>query len=451
MEISRMLNLFEDTYLIYDKQIGKITDVFPNIESINLPCDVLKIFRFKQMNINRTQAKKLEEFLATSKDKDCMSIESSLGLFSLEIRKTDETIRILHLYNIDFTMKKVSEILSRNQLDPLTNVLGKTAIELYIDSILIKENIQQASVFMIDVDYFKNINDNYGHLFGDKVIVAVAEALQSLALTNGKIGRIGGDEFIFFVEQPLDRIGIKNMARSIRYALDNLKIGGLPFSCTATIGISQFPKDGRNFKELYSSCDKALYRGKEKGRDCHIIFDPEFHFGAKAPLAESTFAPSEIKLSITSFIGMILKKCLQSENINKDEVYKDVADFFNLDRIILCLNHNSILKYIRDPKDSYIKEYDRIDFEEYRKNFTSDDMHYINDVKTWKVKDILIYEIYNRCNTTSAVQVLVNDINQMNGFISYETTTGRRVWQRGELNTLVIITKIFNILYENEK
>lgn len=448
MEISRILDEFDDLFMIYDVEEDTVSEIYPPNKLILLPCNILDIFRIKNIDLDIHTLKQIERFLKSSEN--CINIHGAQGWYSLELRIMEDGCRYLHLYNLDNSMSKMKRFLSQSQLDPLTNVLQRNAMESYVESVLSENPEAQASMFMLDVDYFKNINDNYGHLFGDKVIMAVAEALKGLSGESGKVGRIGGDEFILFVKHELDRMGLKNIARLIRYVLDNLKIDGKPFSCSATIGIAQYPKDGRSFQELYTACDKALYRGKEKGRDCHIIYDPLVHSGTVfTPKQENTATVNS--LSITGFIGLILNRCLESVAENRRKIYLDIANFFNLDRIVLYRNGKAYAKYVRSEKDTDVSAYDRFVLEDYKKNFITDDMYHINDATTWKNKDNAVYNIYEQCNTISAVQILVFDQNDIcDGFMSYETISSRRVWQRGELNAFALITKIINIFSNHD-
>lgn len=452
MDISKLLEEFDDLYMVCDPVEAKVLELYPPMEGVQLPCDILSIFSIKRLNLDINHVKKIEHFLKSSLPPDCMNIQGPKGWYGLELKNVGPQKQLLHFFNLENSMAKMNKLIAQSQLDPLTNALQKTAIESYVDSVIKDKPDKQATMFMMDVDYFKNINDNYGHLFGDNVIVAVANALKGLCGASGKVGRIVGDEFILFVEHDLDRLGMKNIARLIRYVLDNLEIEGKPFSCTATIGISQYPKDGKTFQELYTACDKALYRGKEKGRDCHIIYDPQVHLGATATLENAENAAVVNKLSITAFIGLILKKCLGNVKTNRREIYTDVADFFNLDRIVLFRNGKVDLKYTKHPEDSNVALYKKFPFDSYKKNFITDELHYINDTSTWQMKDMNVYGIYEKCSTISVVQVLtVDNDGQVDGFMSYEMVHTHRVWQRGELNAFSIITKIINILSNYKK
>lgn len=445
MKLNYMLEEFDNIYMRYDSVNGKVLELYPPFEAVNLPCNILNILRMKKFHLNIAALNKIEVFIKNSKDRDCINVQGEKGWYCIESKRIDEETFILHLYSLSNTMDKIKNAIYKEQLDPLTNALQKNAIQTYVSSVLKEHPEKEATMFMLDVDYFKNINDNFGHIFGDKVIVAVAKALHDISGKSGKVGRIGGDEFILFVEQGLDRLGMKNIARLIRYVLDNLEVDGKPFSCTATIGICQYPKFASNFIELYNCCDKALYRGKEKGRDCHIIYDPMIHLGPMGLQEEKKDQHSVQKLSLPTFIAGIVKGFLKSEEYSENDVFKQIADFFNLDRIIIYRTNTIELKYAKTQELINIDEYIKIPFESYKEHFIMDDLLYINDTRTWRLTQNKIYDIYEKCGTSSAVQVLIFDANSTpSGFISYEIAHTKRVWQRGELNAFAILTKIIN-------
>lgn len=446
MKLNAMLEEFDNVYMKYDSVNGKVLELYPSFESVNLPCNILTILRGKKFNLNIAALNKIEKFIKNSRNKDCINVQGEKGWYCLESKRISDDEFVLHLYSLNNTMDKIKTAIYKEQLDPLTNALQKNAIQIYIDSVLKEHPENEATMFMLDVDYFKNINDNYGHLFGDKVISAVASALLDISGKSGKVGRIGGDEFILFVEQGLDRLGMKNIARLIRYVLDNLEVDGKPFSCTATIGICQYPKFANSFMELYTCCDKALYRGKEKGRDCHIIYDPLIHLGPTGLQEENNEEPKVQKLSMPTFVSQIVKGFLKSEEYTENDVFKQIADFFNLDRIIIFRLDSIELKYAKTEDIRNVDEYRKIPFDTYKEHFIMDDLMYINDIRTWKITQSKIYEIYEKSATSSAVQVLIFDTSgKPSGFISYEITHTKRVWQRGELNSFAVITKIINM------
>jgi len=121
---------------------------------------------------------------------------------------------------------------------------------------------------MIDLDYFKEKNDKFGHLVGDVILKEIAAALKSTLRDIDIIGRYGGEEFTV-VLAGINREGALLTAERIRSSVEHsvFKAYDEKVSVTVSIGISTFPEDGVDEHALIESADKALYRAKEKGRN----------------------------------------------------------------------------------------------------------------------------------------------------------------------------------------
>ncbi len=127
---------------------------------------------------------------------------------------------------------------------------------------------RQLTVMMMDLDHFKNINDTYGHLVGDRVLVMVADVLKSYFRTADFIARFGGEEFcVILPETPLASAHLT--AERIRMAVSNIKLNdnGREVTVTISIGLSTFAKGMKSFTELIELADKQLYKAKEGGRN----------------------------------------------------------------------------------------------------------------------------------------------------------------------------------------
>ena len=269
--------------------------------------------------------------------------------------------------------------------------------------------------------------------FPDLYLVA---NVQDLRLSKQEILSLGYDAVSY------QRLGIKEIARQIRYQLDNLVIRSKLFSITATIGISQYPKDGNDFKSLYQACDKALYRGKDKGRDCHIIYDKNIHFG---DIDEHHLSNDNLvvnRLSLSNFIGILVKNLLDP-NMNINNIFEMIANYFNLDRILVLKSSDIISIYSKDKKNL---KFEKFNIEEYKKYFVVDDILCINDTKTWRIKDETMYNTYKKYKTAALIQSLMkNSEGDIIGLLSFEMTTMKRVWQRSEINAMAIVSKILNV------
>ncbi|HJW23715.1 MAG TPA: EAL domain-containing protein, partial [Rhodocyclaceae bacterium] len=122
------------------------------------------------------------------------------------------------------------------------------------------------AILFIDLDRFKHINDSLGHLFGDKVLVEVAERIKACLRQTDTAARLGGDEFVLLLHD-VDMRGVEVTAQRVIEALAKpFDIDNLSFTVTCSIGIAVYPNDGQCADDLIKNADTAMYRVKEHGR-----------------------------------------------------------------------------------------------------------------------------------------------------------------------------------------
>ncbi|HAZ09707.1 MAG TPA: hypothetical protein DCY56_01185 [Candidatus Omnitrophica bacterium] len=124
------------------------------------------------------------------------------------------------------------------------------------------------SFLMVDLDYFKEKNDKFGHLVGDVILREIAKILKSNLREIDMIGRYGGEEFSV-VLAGIDKVGAFQVAERLRSSIEHsvFKAYDEKVSSTISIGIASFPEDGVDENTLIESADRALYKAKEDGRN----------------------------------------------------------------------------------------------------------------------------------------------------------------------------------------
>ena len=137
------------------------------------------------------------------------------------------------------------------------------------------------SILLLDIDYFKRINDNYGHAVGDQVLTQFANSVKSALRSIDTLGRYGGEEFIVLLpENDLRSAAI--VAERVRLAVERQIVeAGLP-ACTTSIGCASIADSGPTLPLLLAQADAALYAAKREGRNAVRLAEPPVHAAALA-------------------------------------------------------------------------------------------------------------------------------------------------------------------------
>ena len=166
-----------------------------------------------------------------------------------------------------------------NVIDSLTGLVSRQHIIGFIQNLV--ENGVPFTLALLDLDNFKFINDTYGHKTGDGVLASLSGDLERYLGDYAIAGRYGGDEFLIVNFRDLCYDQIKaffaGLYSDYNVLRKNIGLDDYEPFITGTIGSAVFPKDAQDYASLFSLADKALYRGKTKGRNCYIIYVEEKH------------------------------------------------------------------------------------------------------------------------------------------------------------------------------
>ena len=189
-------------------------------------------------------------------------------LISLDpnVSKDDMIIAFRDISELENNKHTVSTLKHTSEIDGLTKIFNRVATEQKITE-YISENPKETSlVLLLDLDNFKAVNDVFGHIEGDHLLVETAEKLEHFFRSTDIVGRLGGDEFIVFLpsvkEMDIDPL----VSRIIEQLKKEYHTPDLHFEVTASIGVAHYPKDGNSFSELYHCADIALYDAKRSGK-----------------------------------------------------------------------------------------------------------------------------------------------------------------------------------------
>ncbi|MHB1293342.1 MAG: GGDEF domain-containing protein, partial [Sulfuricella sp.] len=174
--------------------------------------------------------------------------------------------------------KRLMEYLRESSLrDAMTGLYNRRFLEEYTTTLVAASQRRQSpfSVLMLDLDYFKQVNDTFGHEAGDKVLKTLAETLVKSVRTSDMVIRYGGEEFLIVLLDTGAEVAM-TVAEKIRAKVEETKISlpGTMLQKTISIGVSEFPSDTDTFWQVLKFADVALYEAKSQGRNRVIRFIP---------------------------------------------------------------------------------------------------------------------------------------------------------------------------------
>ena len=164
--------------------------------------------------------------------------------------------------------ENLAKLQYRAWADSLTGLLNREGATEQISSFLSKAGQRgRHTLFMIDLDNFKSVNDTFGHFEGDHVLTILASKLKSAFRSDDIVGRLGGDEFVVLMKNTPMYDAVRKKAAELLSALEYMTSADeLSVTVTASIGISSYNGGDKTFETLYKQADEALYQAKLNGK-----------------------------------------------------------------------------------------------------------------------------------------------------------------------------------------
>ena len=365
--------------------------------------------------------------------------------FSLIKNEHGEPLRAVGIIrNIHTLKQEQASLLKRAQTDSMTGLPNKMTTETFVREHL--KELQDGAhdiVMLIDVDDFKDINDTYGHLTGDEVIVNIANTLMRHTFNEGFVGRIGGDEFLVYLPNIFDIQLACEKAEKYASALKDKYPGdnGKP-QVTLSIGIAT-TDISIPYSDMIEKADAAVYQAKLNGKNGYVLFDDslkrsEYHNERK----DNTSNYNPIVLS--NAISILCEKADTSTCIQKAIHY--IGNAMNIDRIAIWEyedNRNYLNKSFEWQAASYpyadsaTQKLHAVQWEEI------DTLSMTGTYHTSNTKNIRLNNfgkgVY--AGVTEFIQSKFTYQNETIGYIGYFSYTEDSAWSSDTIETFHLFTK----------
>lgn len=337
-------------------------------------------------------------------------------------------------YNVDIFKDKGLDII----LDDLTKVVSRPYIISYVKDLIDKK--LPFSMAMLDVDNFKQINDRFGHLTGDEVLSIIGNRLTEYIKDAGFVGRYGGDEFLIVLNDQYSYDDIWAKLRNLLnecfrnefVALDN------KIYITATIGSVSFPYDGNTYNDLFMNADKALYRGKQKGRNCFIIYNRALHYKIDTHAIH--------QMTLFEMMNKLFDSIDSSTNMEAsiNSAFQLICDFVGITNInLVSKNGKSICYAIKDKVDI---SYDVLD--EAYQEVNSQRIKVVNNYCELKDQYQGLFEVCDKEQIKAFNLLLLSSNKYEFGYIIFIDHERKRIWQPEEIALFVYFSRLLSLNLE---
>lgn len=456
LEASR-LEAFEyssakDTLILYDNSMNVQATVEDFLQNIDYDASIDAEYRpavksFFQGNVSQpliTKGKKLH----TGKEVQCI-LQGMLLHDEL-----DEYALIGTIKDITAFSEKAQQLQKKAQLDSLTGLANHAhGMELITQALLDRNPLDTCAFVIVDLDFFKQINDTYGHLFGDHVLQETANIFKDVLPSDTIISRFGGDEFILFFPS-ISKMDLIHKLNRIMQHIHEVEMLNDTDNLTCSMGICFVPENSSSYTydQLMENADWALYQAKDSGRDTYIFCDnlnryQEEHYNSCSdnnkidaryfqndPIA-TAFEVIETSLSVEEGISLLLKI---------------IGTRFHLDRIsIIDMDIQGMVarhSYCWTKDNSVFCFHGQFSFsqDEFRKLFKMRDQTGLCELTPHEL-DSSLPVMTAAMNRTKAKNIILAPMichGQMVGVMSYSVCSKTRHWSSHSKQQLSEITKI---------
>jgi len=455
--IKNVLKFHNELIFVFDIASKQISDIYkgPNkYKDIATIDELLDIFE-NHFDLKNNHNNKFKNFLA-----NLNPVNESFE-FKSNFYKNDDSI-----INIVFKALPIDE---NRLLFSISNYIEET-LSLYDDltkcytekafiSKLQKtiESNKEFVLMKIDVDDFKEFNAKYGHMFGDMLLIEIASIIKATILNNGYVARVGGDQFLVLIYISNDYDMVHEACRSLRIKISTLDGSNCVKNAkfTATIGSSQFPKDGSNAELLLKKVDSALIRGKGKGKNCFIMYteekcgvvtlDDDIKYISKRM---DTYNSSITNYNIIYGIIEVLNRKSYIK-FNFEDSISLLGNFFMLDRISLIVMNPETEEFDDQivwnnplyPAIPLTSNPNNV--KKWRKSYDSLKMIKIDEIETASNLEIYDQLVEEKTKSILAFELLHED--KIYGQVRFDMIQKNRFWQPQNVSALALISKMYAI------
>lgn len=351
-------------------------------------------------------------------------------------------------------------LLEQAQKDSLTGLYNKVAIKTRVEQKMrecYSDNMQ--ALLILDVDYFKQVNDAYGHLCGDTILSDVGEILKQSFRSTDLVGRIGGDEFLIYMPEVANEEVVRSKMEVVLKTLGQVRPSPNAAPITCSVGAAVFPYKKIGYFGLYQAADNALYYQKQAGRNGVSFYTPALNENnligqleqsavsksidseqgrtVEQALAQYTFQMLYQSVDVKTAVNRLLEIVGRSFGVSRAYIFESTADG------LAC---NNTFEWCAPGFSPQKENLQGIRYKEdlggYLENFNADGVFYCHDIKTLHP---LLCKVLAPQGIRSLLQCAVLDKGQFKGYIGFDECRENCLWSKEQIGALTLIANVLSV------
>ena len=354
-------------------------------------------------------------------------------------------------YGTASSLSATSELFLRSasDKDAMLDMLNKKAILEYAKR---QTSHPEFTTYLVilDLDNFKMVNDTYGHMFGDRVLVAFTEIINKAMGNHGVVGRLGGDEILVVTRDIPNKAALRPFLREIRTNMELAYKGKLNGIClTCSIGAAAYPTHAASFEDTMELADKMLYLAKEKGRNRYLIYTPELHSdyvnSAKGEIP-GMMSPAGQHDNI-SILQYMLSDFLVHQASCNDYVFEQIGRSFRLSEVLCVYSQGTIgFRWTAEGEGLREEDMELLDVSDPFLDQVNENGLYLLDGRYLIEEDFPeLYEKLAARKIEAAVFYRMKKAGKPDGYVLFARRHQRQKWSEYETLALSLAAKIFEL------
>ena len=363
------------------------------------------------------------------------------------------------ILDIDAQKRASAELEERAAKDALTGLYNRAAAQARVEDRLAGSEAETLSAMMVlDVDGFKQVNDRYGHMFGDAALVEIAAKLSSLFRGEDIVSRIGGDEFMVFMPNIRSEAVAEQRAADMLQALQGPPLEGqeaVAFTCS--IGLAFARGQALRFQQLFDHADRALYRAKAAGKKRYLRYADEMKNGLTGMAADRRTeieSDYQTRSSLPELIAMSFDLLYDAPNFTDavQSILARIGENFGISRTYIFESddggetYSNTFEWCAEGIEPRIHSLQRVPYLEdgvdYRDHFGGDGLFYCQNIR--KLSEH-VQTMLKRQSVLSTLQFAMRENKEFHGFVGFDDCKLRRLWTKEQADVLTFLGKLLSV------